>query len=470
MPAGIAAAMAPASFRTQPPEPEPTVCDLPPFELTPEDVQYRPTIFVGLGGLAVKTLRALQRRLADRFGDIREVPALQVLVFDTDAETLKEVTDGDGQTSLNNDSAILLPLRQSADYRRESNSHLQWLSRRWIFNIPRSQQTQGFRPLGRLAFVDHMERVADRLGRAIRAAVDPEGLKASAEKTGLSFCAAPPRIFIVSSISGGTGSGMVLDVAYLVRKILRDLGLSEEGVCGLLAHCTGRNPQSRDLAVANAYAFLGELNHYSDSHYAYPGDRACGLPAFGTEDAPFENAYVVHLGEDLEPEDITAATHKLAQYLYSNAVTSAGAFFDKCRAPAQEGGQSASTSPRVRTFGLSELGFSYEDVPAAVADELCKSLLTRWRGTDRAETEEHPASLSDPNSLLATPFAASLVRRGTADRSGIAHRGTGAESRSDRRPVVRQGDPRDGQRTRIVPADGPRGAGEQLQFGTGICR
>ena len=73
----------------------------------------------------------------------------------------------------------------------------------------------------------------------------------------------------------------MLDVGYLVRKVLRDLGLSEEGVCGVLAHCTGRNPQARDLAVANAYALLSELNHYADLQHVYPGDPAGGLAAFG---------------------------------------------------------------------------------------------------------------------------------------------------------------------------------------------
>ena len=48
----------------------------------------------------------------------------------------------------------------------------------------------------------------------------------------------------------------------------------------MLAHCTGRNPQTRDLATANAYALLGELNHYADLQHIYPGDPAAGLASF----------------------------------------------------------------------------------------------------------------------------------------------------------------------------------------------
>jgi hypothetical protein len=386
----------------------PAVQDLPPLEIKPQDAHYGPTIFLGIGGLAAKTLQSLRRRLVDRFGDLRALPALQLLLLETDAETLKTATEGEDQTSLSNESAILLPLRQPANYRLDSSNYLQWLNRRWIYNIPRSLQTQGLRPLGRLALVDNFARAAEQISRVIKAAVDPQGLAASAEATGLPFAAAAPRVFIISSISGGTGSGMVLDVAYLVRKTLRDLGCSEEGLCGVLAHCTSRNPQGRELAVANAYAFLSELHHYSDFHQFYPGEPACGLPGFAAQDAPFTHTYVAHLGEELEPKEFLGAVDTLANYLYSNAVTSAAAFFDKCRAPQQQGGDSASADPMVRTFGLCQLGLSYDDVPAAAVDSLCKALVTRWRRVVRAESENHPASLADPSSMLVTQLAEGL--------------------------------------------------------------
>ncbi len=83
---------------------------------------------------------------------------------------------------------------------------------------------------------------------------------------------------------------------------------------------------------------LGELNHYTDLQHFYPGDPAAGLAAFGAEDAPFNHAYLVHLGEELEADGFTAAVDTLANYLYHGTLTTAAAFFDKCRA-AQVGGQ-----------------------------------------------------------------------------------------------------------------------------------
>src|SRR5208283_1625190 len=204
-------------------------------------------------------------------------------------------------------------------------------SRRWIYNIPRNAQTQGLRPLGRLALVDNMERVVAQVTRAVRAAVDPGGIVATAVATGLPFRNPSPRVFIVSSTTGGTGSGMVLDFGYIVRQALRELNLPDDAVCGVLAHCTGRNPQTRELSTANAYSLLGELNHYAAPHHFYPGDPAAGLASFGVEDAPFNHAYLVHLGEELEADGFTAAVDTLAKYLYHGTITTAAAFFDKCR-------------------------------------------------------------------------------------------------------------------------------------------
>ena len=310
-----------------------------------------------------------------------------------------------GQGALRNDSTVMLPLRQSADYRGESNSRFQWLSRRWIYNIPRNAQTQGLRPLGRLALVDNMERAMEQVTRVVRAAVDPAGLVATAAATALPFHYLPPRIFIVSSTGGGTGSGMVLDCGYIVRQVLRELHLADDAICGVLAHCTGRSPQNRELCVANTYALLGELNHYADPHHSYPGDPTAGLAPCGAEDPPFTHAYLLHLGEELEADGFAAAINALATYLYHATVTTAAGFFDQCRADKPDHGPAAGAAPTVRTFGICRLGFSLDGIPRGAADDLCRSLIARWRGSALDQADPAAASLSDPTSLLAAQFA-----------------------------------------------------------------
>ena len=381
--------------------------DMPPLPLHAEELELRPTLFIGIGGLAVRTLQTLHERIKARFGDPSALSALQFLLFDTDAESLRSATET-GPAPLGSGSAVLLPLRPMSDYRGDSSGRFHWLSRRWIYNIPRNLQTQGLRPLARLALVDNMERVIEPVTRALRAAADPAGIVMTTTSTGLPFRNPAPRVFIVASTAGGTGSGTVLDFGYIVRQALRELQLPDDAVCGILAHCTGRNPQQGKLPIANAYALLGELNHYMDSRNAFPGDPAAGLSSFTAEDAPFSHAYLMHFGEELDSEGFTAAIDTLAKYLYCGSMTGAAAFFDGCRGAQTDGETSADDAPALRTFGHCTLGFSPDDVSSDVIDELCRGLVARWREgvpEDEPEPETPAASLSDPTSLLATHFA-----------------------------------------------------------------
>src|SRR5439155_8430522 len=104
------------------------------------------------------------------------------------------------------------PLRRSQDYRETSGHLLEWLNRRWLYNIPRSLLTEGLRPLGRLALVDHARQASDRLKQALTKLQD------DAAKLQLL-----PRIVIVASPAGGTGGGMVTDVAFLCRQLAEAL-------------------------------------------------------------------------------------------------------------------------------------------------------------------------------------------------------------------------------------------------------
>jgi len=360
---------------------------LPPLDVSSDQVYLRPTLFLGIGGTAGASLRRLRRRLNNRFGDMDAVPAFKILLLDTDRKALTSVTQGDESEVLQHHETAAIPLRRPHDYRQDSGKLLKWLSRRWLYNIPRSLETEGRRPLGRLAFVDHSQTILSLLRSAIRSIMSKEALAASKAKTGIDFRAEIPRIFIVGSISGGTGSGMILDVAYMARAVLAELGLSDKGLTGMLCHSTSPNPAERDLAIANSYACLAELQHYNNSS-GFPGDPACNLPP--ARDIPtFYDTYLVHLGDELDNRQFKRAADNLAQYLYLNTATSAATLFDKCREKEDRLAEPRSTSVKLRTFGLFHFGYSHGKIPAAAAEVLSREVALRWSGqSGRSETED----------------------------------------------------------------------------------
>ncbi len=344
------------------------VVELPPIDMTAEEVGLRPTLFVGIGGTAGYVLRRLRRRLNDRFG-LANVPIWQLLLIDSDVSALAPQSDGPGE--LEPGETLAMPLRRPQEYREDSLEILQWLSRRWLYNIPRSLKTEGLRPLGRLALVDHAHQLFERLREILARTLAPESIEQAQRATGVKLRDATPRVFVVASSAGGTGSGMVLDVAYVLRMIMADMGVSDQGLCGMLVHSTRRNVSAKDLAVANTYACLGELNHYSQDAAAESERSGLG----GQEQhSTFPVAYFVDLGDRLSEPEFAAATDSIAEYLYLDAATAGGSFFDKCRpgvSPVEPG------DFQLRSFGVCRLGASH-DVTSAASEWLARQVVDHW--------------------------------------------------------------------------------------------
>jgi hypothetical protein len=362
--------------------------------------QYGPVLFIGIGGVATRVFRKLRRRLHDRLGPIDSMPAVDFLLLDTDVKSINRANEGELGTAMPVSAMLAMPLRRAENYRSSAGKILGSISRRWLYNIPYSLQTEGFRPLGRLALVDHCGRLLERLRQSLNKVTNEENVAKTASTNGLEIAAHKPRVFIVASISGGTGGGMVLDVAYAVRSVLAKLGLSEDHVYGLLMHATPRGASDRDKAVANAYSTLSELWHYCRRGHYYPGDAACGLPPFHGNNRTFSDSYFVHLGDELTEAQLDAATDPVAEYLYSTTVTPAAPFFEKCRQMEHAHRDVESSEPSLRTFGLCQLGGSNSDIPTLLAELLCRDLVHTWR-SGAAPPVERKTRLSETMALIA---------------------------------------------------------------------
>jgi hypothetical protein len=382
------------------------------------EAQLRPTLFLGVGGLAGATLRGLRRRLHHRFGSLAAVPALRLLLVDTDRAALQRAQQGEPGEALSPDETLLLPLRPANDYRDQARDLLRWLDRRWLYGVPRSLQTEGLRPLGRLALVDNAADVLARLRETLAALRSPEAIAATASAVGAPLRTEMPRVFLVTSVAGGTGGGMLIDLAYAVRHLLEEAHLPGEALCGVLLHATSQRPASRDLARINAYATLQELHHFSRPDTPYPGEPSRGLAAFGPGVPPLGDCYLLHLGDGLDEAGAHAATDAVAEYLQLDAATAAGAFFDQYRQRTQPAAGSHAEEPTLRSFGLYRISFPRYRLAAAAADHLCLHLLDRWRGAaadragERHELGALPRVCSDD--LGAEPLTKQLQEAGRA--------------------------------------------------------
>jgi len=150
---------------------------LGPPDCKPQQVKLRPTLVVTIGATANHIAHKLKKQIGCRHGDLAELPSTQILAIDTDRQALNELCAIGVNGALGVGEVIDVPLRKPEVYRDRSHSLLSWLGRRWIYNVPRSLQTEGLRPLGRLAFADHFDMICNRIQESLREIMEVENLE-----------------------------------------------------------------------------------------------------------------------------------------------------------------------------------------------------------------------------------------------------------------------------------------------------
>ncbi|MCA9062681.1 MAG: serine/threonine protein kinase, partial [Planctomycetaceae bacterium] len=292
----------------------------------------RPAIVIGVGGTGAGVVQQFRNLLATEF-DGASLPSISCICIDTDRQALSELRRETLAQPLPDLHTLAVPLKSAQEYRRTASDHLNWLNRRWLFNIPRSGNVDGMRPLGRLAIVDHRPRAAEFLGQHLRLVLDRTAAAATSQQTGLEVTCETPDIYLVGSTSGGSGSGMLLDIATLIRSLLNDCGHDSGRLYGVLLHATGGTGTMFDLQCGNTIAFLKEPQHYnrqaSNNHQERPIDQMWLLPQ-----------------ESGVSDDSPHSMHAIAVFLQNRILSSASPsvrYWEEQNSPETTDGMRAST-------------------------------------------------------------------------------------------------------------------------------
>jgi len=220
-------------------------------------VGMRPTLLIGVGGTGQKVLVQLKARFIRNYGQVPT--AVEFLCFDTDQSA--EQTQVNGQiVRLTSDTELInIGGIQTANIIRNLDKY-QAIGA-WITEdkerIPTSAIQMGakqVRPLGRLSLFWHVETITRKLQSSVQRLTD---LKLSFDKKGI-------NVFIISSVCGGTGSGSIIDMAYLTRNVIDKAGIDSEfcyinGVLGLPSVFPNVDKTGIE---SNAYATLTELDYF----------------------------------------------------------------------------------------------------------------------------------------------------------------------------------------------------------------
>lgn len=354
--------------------------------------KIRPTVFIGVGGMGTQTVRNLRRRLAEAHGcGVDSIETVRTLLIDTDRQEIRGATDAPPEERVQPSDTVIASLQKPDHYRPRAREIMRWMDRRWFYGIPKSQQTEGLRPLGRLALIDHGERIrqliADAITSVMSATID--------DVTSPETCA--PRVVLVASVNGGTGSGMLVDLLNLTRTELERQRWPTTDLNAVLLHATSPKPAEKEIARANGYATLLELSETLRPKEEYPGEPLLGLEPRSAQGALLREAYLVHLGDDLSREEAHAATDFVAEYLFLEAATAWGEVLTQHRRETAPLPGEISDEARLRSLGFFHMRFQRRELAEQVARICSRQLMIRWHGdlhaaTDRLEEECSPFS------------------------------------------------------------------------------
>jgi tubulin-like protein/AAA domain-containing protein len=377
------------------------------------------TLVIGVGAAG----HAVCRRLAERLTPLpswwpRPAPGegaappqadeegrslLELLLLDTDRTILPPAEDG-GREPDNPPAAPTSGVPQrtlilttslavlDAAYRSPERFHAEWMDLEVLHNRPSTEMgTRGSRMLGRFLLLLPENQATVR-----------EQVRGWLERS-----SAPRRVYLVASIAGGTGGGMVVDLGYLVRQTAAALGVEVEVRAILFVPPASAARQSRVEAAkaANAFAALTELHYFSDPCTRYRAHLGEGETPFQTRVPPYHR---VSLLTSLTAEGETIPLQELQERAAIYLLTATGGDDGNWREEQAEREQAvepldADGNPQVfHTFGTEWVEYPEERLITAVYRNMVRRSLGSWLYGDRpAHVNDLPQNvpLRDPEAM-----------------------------------------------------------------------
>ncbi|MEM8913056.1 MAG: protein kinase [Planctomycetota bacterium] len=358
-----------------------TVEDLPEIDSAMQLAHSRVTghaLVIAVGGTGADVLHELRSRVANLHS---ACPLdLHSILIDTDGDSIHAARLAGTSDRVPPATLVHTPLKSASEYRKNGKMQFRSMSRRWIYNVPRSGTTEGMRPLGRLAMIDH----AQQIDQAIRESLDHLAAVCGDRV---------PSIYLVGSLSGGTASGMVMDLSPRLRQLLDEAGLQHATVLPLLTTVPLTGNPHQPLTLLDTHAAVSEWGYYLDSANSYPGDAGVEWASVPSSRSPLNDAYLI---ADSDVNAGTAAA-SVVDYLWADA-TGAGDLLAHARKLPSDS-KSPIGKRMMRSVGVARLQCVRVLEQELLAPAAVRHLLLRWLG--------NPAE----SAQLANPLAERLQKR-----------------------------------------------------------
>jgi len=246
-----------------------------------------PALLIGLGGIGSGTIRRVYNKTV-------KIPALRDKVTGDNPSTVFVQLDMDLEYDADIEADLKRPpnfwVDKPAEVVKSSLSKDEVFKDWWIKSYTPPQRplkgiTAGgqIRINGRLCLYKNFSKVKTLL----------HGIIKNFQEVGNINKDKPLKVFIVSSLGGGTGAGMFIDIGFLVQDICKELNLNNKFTIGFFfdGTITARVAKATDVY---GYAALTELDYWMKNFggYEFHGDKETAK-VISPDSPPFELAFLV---------------------------------------------------------------------------------------------------------------------------------------------------------------------------------
>ncbi|MGK7902740.1 MAG: tubulin-like doman-containing protein [Hormoscilla sp.] len=351
-----------------------------------EEKTMVPTILVGIGGTGTEVLSRVRRLVEETYGSLKNFPIVSFLVIDTDKGYKITNPEASGSEFKDNEKYWA---RVSGKEVREMVSNMEnypwidnWFPRELERNITSLEAGAGqIRACGRFAFFCNYHELQKKFQAASNRVKGRENYLL--DRYGIKVNSGSLNVFVTGSLSGGTGSGMLIDIGYCIRNWVR-------GEASPLVTAIVPMPQAfagisvGDRVLANGYAAMMELSYYSDYRTEYVAQYSNGLAdEVRSNLPPFDFTYLVGTKNDESDFQLDQLREMIAQNMFLDLTSDFAPHKRSIRdniksawAAADPGGRGYPKN--FMSFGLATIEIPIAQIRASLSNRLAKDLVHWW--------------------------------------------------------------------------------------------
>ena len=281
-----------------------------------------PTLIIGVGGTGLEVITRIRRLVVESYDSLENLPILSFLHIDTEEDYKVKNINMSGP-ALEPDEKFWARVstenvRSIVNDKSKSWYH-EWLPPELSIDQLASEKGAGqIRTCGRFSFFHNRQNIARKCQEARNRISHLDQIIIND-----SVVTVEPKlnIFVVCSISGGTGSGMLIDLGYSLRQWFKgenDLKLtaivpSPDAFSGI---AEAQNVQK------NGYAALMELNYYADASTTFNVKYSSGeTERIEDKLAPYDFTYIIGSQNQSITIKVDAIQEMIAQNIFLDLVS-----------------------------------------------------------------------------------------------------------------------------------------------------